>query len=460
MNRISFQLAALMMTTAVLAPWNSDAADQEPSQATTRTAPQWLRESVVYEVFPRNFSHEGTFDAITDRLDSLKELGVNVLWLMPIHPSGEKLKKGTIGSPYAVRDYYAVHPDYGTPQDFKRLIREAHARDMKVIIDVVANHTAWDSVLMEHPEFYKKNEAGEIISPNPDWVDVAGLDYGSSELRDYMVEMLKYWVRDFGVDGFRCDVAYMVPTEFWERARAELEQINPDVLMLAEASHPELLVKAFDVDYSWPLHATLNEVLLRGAPASSFQASWEDSRRRFPRGSLHLRISDNHDEARAIARFGIQGALAAQVMMMTLDGIPLLYNGMEVGDATESGAPALFEKLPVYWHPKERPAFRRIYRELIRLRRSHPAFTNDRVIWLENSQPADLVTFMRLDGADEFVVVINFSNRPVVGSVNVLHSEDFKALTGPWAKETISNSFPLFKLGGFEWRIYHRSQAR
>jgi glycosidase len=422
-----------------------------------RKAPEWVRKAVVYEVFTRNFSQEGTFNALTARLDELNDLGVDVLWLMPIHPLGEKNKKGALGSPYAVRDYLAIDPALGTTNDFKRLVREAHARGMKVIIDIGANHTAWDSVLMAHPEFYKQDAAGRIISPNPDWVDVAGLDYRNGDLRRYMIDMLKFWVSDFDLDGFRCDVAYEVPRDFWEAARAELDPLRPDLCMLAEASHPELLLKAFDMDYSWPLHAALNDVLLHDAPASKLRTTWEDSRRRFPRGALHLRFSDNHDEARAVARFGIRGALAAQVMMLTLDGVPLFYNGMEVGDATESGAPALFEKLPVFWEPKARPPLREIYRDLIRLRREHDAFTSDQVVWLENSRPADLVTYLRPGDQEEFLVIINFSNRPIEASITVEQAASFLPVPIAGAPTPPAIISPRFSLKGFEWRIYRRS---
>jgi len=434
-------------------------AAEEMARRTARPVAPWLRESVIYEVYPRNFSREGTFNAITAKLDGLKDLGVNVLWLMPIHPIGEKLRKGTLGSPYAVKDYYAINPEYGTEADFKRLVSEAHKRDLKVILDMVLNHTAWDNVLIEqHPDFYKHNSAGKIVPPVEDWSDVAGLDYDNPQLREYAIKMLKHWAdpKGFNVDGFRCDVAHMVPTSFWEEARAELEKIKPDVLMLAEASKPDLLLHAFDLDYAWPFHSTLNDVLLRGASAAEFRRSWEKTREEFPQGSIHMRISDNHDEARAIARFGMKGALASSVLMFTLDGVPLLYNGMEVGDATESGAPALFEKLPVFWEPKERPPLRDIYRDLIKLRRAYPALHNDRVIWLRSSDEENLVTFMRLDPKDEFVVVISFSNRPVVGWVEVLHQEEFKPVSISGV-ENPSTGLPLFRLGGFEWRIYHRT---
>ncbi len=437
------------------------AADRDVSGEPARTAPAWLRESVIYEIYPRSFSAVGDFNGITAQLDQLKDLGVNILWLMPIHPIGEKLKKGTFGSPYAVRDYCAINPEFGTTNDFRRLLKEAHARGQRVILDIVANHTAWDNVMISaHPDFYKQDASGKIIPPVAEWTDVAGLNYANPKLRDYMINMLKFWLTEYGVDGFRCDVAHMVPVDFWNQARAELEKAKPDVLMLAEASTPALLVKAFDLDYAWPLHATLNKVLLEGAPATDLRRSWEESRRQFPQGSLHLRISDNHDEARAVARFGVRGALAAQVFMMTLDGVPLFYNGMEAGDATESGDPALFEKLPVFWKPKERPPLRDIYRDLIKLRRDYAPFRNDQVTWLHSSNEADLLTFMRHDNKDEFVVVINFSNRPQVGWVEVLNAPEFKPVKIKGMPEATADGFPLFRLNGFEWRIYHRVVAK
>jgi cyclomaltodextrinase / maltogenic alpha-amylase / neopullulanase len=437
------------------------AADRDFSQEHARSAPPWIRNSVVYELYPRSFSAEGNFNGITARLDELKDLGVDVLWLMPIHPIGEKLRKGTLGSPYAVRDYYAINAEYGTTNDFRRLVQSAHQRGLKVILDIVANHTAWDNVLITtHPEFYKHDASGKIIPPVAEWTDVAGLNYANPQLREYMIGMLKYWITEFGVDGYRCDVAHMVPVDFWEQARIELEKAKPEVYLLAEASTPALLVKAFDLDYSWPLHGTLNDVLLRGAPATELRRSWEESLRQFPQGSLHLRIADNHDEARAVARFGIRGALAASAFMFTLDGIPLLYNGMEVGDATESGDPALFEKMPVFWKPKERPPLRDIYRALIKLRQQYAPFRSNRLIWLRNSNEADLVTFMRLDEKDEFVVTINFSNRPLVGWVEVLNGQDFKPEKIAGLPDAPAAGFPLFRLNGFEWRIYHRVVPR
>jgi cyclomaltodextrinase / maltogenic alpha-amylase / neopullulanase len=422
-----------------------------------RTPPAWLRDGVIYEIFPRDFSAAGTLNGITARLDELKNLGVTILWIMPIHPIGQKFRKGEYGSPYSVKDYYAVDPHYGTIEDYKQLVAEAHKRGLKVIMDLVANHTAWDSVMMAHPQFYKQNAQGKIIPPVPDWTDVAGLNYANPQLREYMITMMKYWLQSCDVDGFRCDVASMVPTDFWETARSQLESIKPDIMMLAEASKPDLMIKAFDADYSWPLLSTLNDVLIKGEPASRVHASWEESDRQFPRATLHMRMTDDHDEARAIARFGERGALAASALMFTLDGVPLLYNGMEVGDATESGDPALFEKLPIFWSPKERPPLRAVYHSLIELRKENAPFCNGRVVWLRNSNEGSLVTFKRANDRDAFVVVINFSNRLVIGHVEVSSGEDFKPVQLDGMARVPDPDFPLVHMGGFDWRIYHRA---
>lgn len=455
-HKLNCLLAAAVIGLITLNP--AIGAEAESSGPSAHKSPDWLRSSVVYEIFPRNFSKEGDFNGITGRLDELKDLGVDILWLMPIHPVGEKLKKGPFGSPYAVRDFYAINPGYGTTNDFKRLIDEAHKRNMKVIMDIVAGQTSWDSVLMEHPGFYLKDAKGGIIPPNPAWTDVAGLNYENADLRRYMIEMMKHWMRDMGVDGFRCDVAYTVPVDFWEAARAELETINPQVIILADAgAKPALLSKAFDMDYSWNLYTTLKAVLESIRPAYVMQPSWEHTQQQFPKGALHLRFTDNQSETRAVVRYGMDGALAAQVLMLTLDGVPLFYNGMEVGDATESGDPAMFEKMPVFWNPGGRPPLRGIYRDLIKLRKKYPAFYNDDVVWLQNTAPADVVTFLRRDAKDEFVVIINLSSRRVTGSVELSDKEGFEAVKIQGGPVPVDFLLPNFSLKGYGWFIYHRT---
>ena len=449
------------------------AAAQQPardfSKEPARPAQDWVRDGVIYQIYERDFSAAGNFGGVTAQLDRLKDLGVTILWLMPIHPIGQEKKKGTIGSPYAVRDYYAINPDYGTPADLKKLISEAHRRGMKVIIDIVANHTAWDSVLMKHPDWYKHDAKGNITYPY-DWFDIAALNYNSVELRRYMTDMLKYWIRDFDLDGFRCDVAGEVPTDFWENARAELDKIKPDIFMLAEAHKPDLQLKAFELDYSWPLHSSLTDALQGRARASDLRAAWESETREWPRGALHMRFSDNHDERRAIARFGEPGALAASLFMFTLDGVPLIYNGMEVGDTTESGAPALFEKLPIFWPIAERrPEFLRFYKQVIALRRSSEALRRGDVEWLHNSDEARVVSYLRRSAHEEVLVVVNFSNRPFFGSVETAAGSAFNDVTpdtgAPLPPDVFSperatrarfNGLPSVYLDAWGYRIFQR----
>jgi cyclomaltodextrinase / maltogenic alpha-amylase / neopullulanase len=436
-------------------------AEAAPTNLSTRKSPDWLRSAIVYEIFPRNFSPAGDLNAITARLDELKNLGVDILWLMPINPIGEKQKKGTIGSPFAVRDYYAINPDYGTTNDFKRLVAEAHKRDMKVITEIVAGHTAWDSVLMARPDFYLKDTNGAIIPPAPDWTDVAGLNYANPDVRRYMIDMMKYWLKDYGVDGFRCDVNPTVPLEFWEAARTELEQLNPQVIILADAGNkPVLLAKAFDVDSSWGMIGALNKVMSSLVPAYYLKEQWQFMNQQFPSGALHLRFTDNHEQTRAVARYGFEGALAAQVLMLTLDGVPLFYNGMEVGDATESADPALFEKMPVFWQSGGRPPLRDIYRDLIKLRKQHPALSTGDFVWVENTASGDVVSFLRRDAKDEFLVLINFSSRRVSGSVDLPNPEGFVLANITGRPNPVEARLPEFTLGGYGWHLYSRPASK
>jgi cyclomaltodextrinase / maltogenic alpha-amylase / neopullulanase len=459
---------------AFILGFGADYASAQPpakdfSKLSARPAPGWVRDGVVYEIFERDFSVAGNFNGITAQLDRLKDLGVTILWLMPIHPIGQEKKKGTIGSPYAVRDYYAINPKYGPKEDLLKLIREAHRRGMKVIIDIVANHTAWDSVLMKHPDWYKHDANGKITYPY-DWFDIAALNYTNPELRRYMTDMLKYWIREFDLDGFRCDVAGDVPTDFWESARAELDKVKADIFMLAEAHKPDLEVKAFELDYSWPLHSALTEVLQGRRPASDLRAAWEKEFKEWPRGALHLRFSDNHDERRAIARFGEPAALAASAFMFTLDGVPLIYNGMEVGDTTESGAPALFEKLPIFWPIAERrPEFARFYKRIIASRQASTALRRGSVNWLHNSDESRVATYSRQTGDEETVVAINFSNRPFFGSVEVANGQAFQEITPDIGQplppdapaperdaRAKMNSLPTVRLDSWGYRFFQR----
>jgi glycosidase len=353
--------------------------------------------------------------------------------------------------------FCSINPFYGTKDDLQRLVSEAHRRNLKVILDIVANHTAWDSQLIkQHPDWFKHDAEGNILPPVPDWSDVAGLDYRNPRLRTYMTDMLKYWLKEFDLDGFRCDVAGEVPTDFWENARVELNKIKPDIVMLAESNNPELLVKAFDLDYSWPLHSTLTDVFENGRSVTAIPESIDRERERYPKGALEMRIADDHDEKRAIGRFGEQGALAASALIFTIDGVPLLYNGMEVGDTTESTAPALFETLPVFWGISEkRPNYTRFYPEMIALRKAHPALQQGDTEWMSNSAPDRLLTYVRRDRNEEFLIAINTSNRPYVGVVPV--SGRYEDMT-PGVERKSAVTLPALSLNAWEFRIYRKAQ--
>lgn len=437
------------------------------SKETARPSSDWIKDAVIYQIFERQYSAKGDFNSITVDLDRLQNLGVTVLWLMPIHPIGKLKAKGTIGSPYAVQDYYAVNPDYGTKEDFKRLVAEAHKRRMKVIIDIVANHTAWDSVMMREKSFYTQDKTGQIVPPVADWADVADLNYDNPRLREYMIEMLKSWIRDYDLDGYRCDVAGFVPTDFWEKAREEVNKIKPDTIWLAEWESPDLLTKAFDLDYSWRMHSNLTEVLQGAKPASDIRKTWEAQKAEFPKNSLLMRFTDNHDERRAIARFGEKGALAGQALVFTLDGVPLVYNGMEVGDTAESGYPALFEKMPIFWATEvRRPEFPRFYKEMIALRKNSVALRRGDLTWLRNSDESRVLTFTRQSSGEELLVAVNLSNTPFTGLVEA--NGNFEEITpdiGPplppdddkvKAKSKTIVGLPALTLESFGYRIFRK----
>jgi cyclomaltodextrinase len=451
---------------------------QEPPRdgaapATARSGPAWMDTAIIYEIFPRHFSDEGTLNAVTGKLDQLHALGVNVLWIMPVHPIGELHRVGALGSPYAARDFYAIDPALGTKEDFARLVESAHARNMRVILDIAANHTAWDSVMMAYTAFYAHDKGGHPFSPHG-WNDVAGLDYNNPALRQYMVDMFVYWLKTYNLDGFRCDAASFVPTSFWEQLRPALEAVKPDVLLLAEASNPDLMTKAFDLDYAWPLLHTFNDVIEHGKPASAIEAVWKEQAIAFPKGAKHMLISDDHDEPRATVRYGNSGALAASALVFTLPGVPMLYNGMEAGDATPSGSPALFEKHQVYWGSGQKNSeFSAFYDAIIRLRASSTALQHGDLVWLHNSDETHVVSILRRSPEETDLVTVNLSNTPFRGTVEFASPSG----AGQWQEVSLAPpprrqdrtsqqsipvgpAFPAASLDAFQVRIFRLVTAK
>ena len=410
------------------------AQDQTNSDApvVAQHVPAWMDQAIFYEIFPRDFSSAGTLNGVTAKLDDLQKLGVNVLWLMPIHPVGKTHRIGTYGSVYAVSDYFAIDPDLGTKADLTQLVQAAHQRHMRVILDEVPDHTAWDNVMMSHPSYYKRDAAGKVLYPH-NWTDVAALNYADPALRRYMVNMFSYWLKTFDLDGFRCDDAGDVPVQFWDEASAALRAIRPDVLLLAEASRPDLLHADFNIDYAWPLLEAMNQVILRGKPASAVRDEIETQANRYAAGSWHMLVSDDHDTRRAVVRYGAQAALAASALVFTLPGAPMLYNGMEVGDATPSSGSALFEKEPIFWPSGQiERAFPEFYKVMIPLREGSPALRHGELVWIHNSDEAHVVTYLRRSPEETVLVAVNLANISFTGSI--------EAGSGAW-KEVVLNGF-------------------
>jgi glycosidase len=386
-----------------------------------RPVPKPVRKMVIYEVFPRIFSRSGDFNGVTERIPTLKEMGVNTIWMMPITPIGEINRKGTLGSPYAVRDYKAINPEYGSIADLRRLIRTAHKNEMKVIIDFVANHSAWDNELLkEHPDWYTQDEKGNIISPNPDWYDVADFNYENKELRKYMIEALKYWVNRIDIDGYRCDVAGMVPTDFWEEARTELEKIKPEIVMLAESDKPDLALKAFDIFYSWESLGALIELLNGGGTVPDFLNRLQREKLHFPKDTVQLRFIENHDIPRALETFTPEKLVAAAVIMFTLDGVPLYYNGMETDSFKR---PSLFEPETIDW--VEQP-LKDIYTTLATIRIHHTVLPlGTETVLIDTGDPDDVYAVLRVLNLDKIFILVNCSDK-----IKTISIKDLEAQSG------------------------------
>lgn len=381
--------------------------------------PNWVNDAVVYEVFIPDFSEEGTFRGAIDRLDALEAMGVTTLWLMPIHPIGEERAKtdiGALGSPYAVRDFYAVNPDYGTEEDFQALVDAVHARDMHLIIDLVANHTAWDNPwLDEHPEWYSDGPIDGFTVPlldgdTTDWTDVVELDYENEALRQEMIDVMQYWVREYDIDGYRADVAHQVPVDFWTAAIDSVEAIKP-VLMLAEAAEPELHAAGFDYTYAWPFYGALKAVW-EGAPVRDLVTQVDTTQDNLPPGAHRLRFTTNHDEsmwdAPPIELFdGVAGSQAAFVLATTMPGVPLLYNGQELGVADTV---SFFARTPYDWARTADNALFSFYTEYLTLYRNSTALRRGALTML-TPDAEDALLYTRSFDDETLLVAVNVRDR-------------------------------------------------
>ncbi|MBC7448846.1 MAG: family 10 glycosylhydrolase [Hymenobacteraceae bacterium] len=385
--------------------------------------PAWAERASIYEVNIRQYSPEGTFRAFEKHLPRLQQMGVGILWLMPIHPIGEKNRKGTLGSYYSVRDFRAVNSDMGTLADLRHLVAEAHKRGMHVILDWVANHTAWDNPLVQqHPDWYTRDAQGQLVPPVADWQDVVDLDYSKPELRAWMTESMAYWVREADVDGFRCDVAGLVPTEFWNDTRVALEKIKP-VFMLAEwdeLHHPpfvaredwnpntRLLEKAFDATYALKLHGILDSIGKGQASTDRIDAYLALERRTYPPHVRLMNFTSSHDinswDGTEYERLG-KNAQAEAVLTTLLPGIPMVYSGQE---SAVNKRLSFFEKDPIEWKDYPLGDF---YENLLDLK-GHPALGNfdSTSIFARLASPTGTYAFSRSKGDKAVLVSVNLSD--------------------------------------------------
>ncbi|MDE7153474.1 MAG: alpha-amylase [Muribaculaceae bacterium] len=323
--------------------------EERDSTFTSLTQPDWSRNAVIYEINWRQMTPEGTVEALQNQLPRLKDLGVDILWVMPVHPISELNRKGELGSYYAAKDYRDVNPDLGTREQFKAFIDEAHKQGFKVIIDWVPNHTGCDAVwVSEHPEYYVKDSLGNMVGQY-DWTDVYKLDYSQQATRDAMADAMKFWVEEMGVDGFRCDVAMEVPTDFWDTVRPMLDSVKggEGVFMLAEASKPELQKNSFNMGYNWPMKDLFSQIAATSGQytfkadakfpvkdATAIDSLLAAQAQQYPRDSYLMNMTSNHDlnswEGTEFDRLGnLHKAFA--VLSYTLPGMPLIYTGQETG---------------------------------------------------------------------------------------------------------------------------------
>lgn len=416
--------------------------------------PEWSKNSTIYEVNIRQYTKEGTFTAFEKHIPRLHEMGVDILWLMPVNPIGKENRKGTLGSYYSISDYTAVNPEFGTLEDLKSIVKTAHSLGMHVIIDWVANHTSWDNVWTKtHPEWFEKDSiTGKFSSPY-DWTDVIELNFNNFEMRQAMVNAMKYWITETDIDGFRCDVAGMVPADFWDDVRQQLDSVKP-VFMLAEAEEPVHHKKAFDMSYAWNLHHLMNDIAQSKKTASDFFDFYTKEDSAFEKNDYRMLFTSNHDEnswnGTEFERMG-EASNTFSVLASTLPGMLLIYSGQE---AALNKRLQFFEKDEILWDSLPLAGF---YKDLNNLKKQNQALWNgnyggDFEI-ISRKENKDFFAFVRTKDKNKVLVVCNLSKNTIVVKLVA------KNLTGNFV-EYFTNQDQKFeksyetKLNPWEFKVY------
>jgi glycosidase len=433
------------------------ALNSAPTTAQTTSSvihPAWTKNATIYEANIRQHSKEGSFQKFEDYLPELKKMGVKVIWLMPINPIGEKNRKGTLGSYYAVRDYKGVNPEHGTPADFKKLVKSIHAQGMYVIIDWVANHTAWDHPWAEqHPEFYKKDKDGKFVPPVPDWADVIALDYTNPQLRKEMVEAMRFWLTEYNIDGFRCDVAAMVPTDFWNDTRKALDKTKK-VFMLAEAHEFELHEKAFDMTYGWQFKDLFNDIAQGKKSVKDLDAYLNGDEKHYHPNAYRMMHITNHDlnswEGTEFVRLG-DAVETFLVLSNIMKGMPLMYSGQEAGNTK---ALDFFERDPIEWktHP-----FKQLYTTLFQLKKTNKALWNGQaggeMQRIATGNDEHVFAFSREKADNKIVAVFNLSNQTKTAEIKSALAKGKMLDISNNTKAPIGTNIK-FELKPWEYRVF------
>lgn len=418
---VSAILTALLAVTGCSSPPVQDASTAsryQPQPYMQFEHQEWTKDASIYQVNTRQFTQEGTFRAAAEQLPRIKALGTDIVWMMPIHPIGKQNRKGELGSPYAVKDFFAVNPEFGTLEDFKYFVDQAHKLDMYVIIDWVANHTAWDNVMREdHPEWYAKDYKGDV-HPTPwfDWYDIIELDYSSPELREYMTDALKYWVAEVGIDGYRADAAGFVPLDFWNNASKELREIKP-VFMLAEWESRDMHKEAFDASYAWSWWEIMHDLTKGKSSIGKLAGYYAWHEKFYPKDSYRMTFVTNHDknswDGTDRELFG-DALESVAVLSVVGEGMPLIYNGQEAGNDKRL---EFFKRDPIQWQDDPMGD---LYQRLFALKKQNTTLWNGHwgatMIKVPNSLPESVFSFVRQNDQDKVFGVFNFSDKAV--SVN------------------------------------------
>jgi 1,4-alpha-glucan branching enzyme len=414
----------------------SSAAPERDSTYTTLTQPEWSRNAIIYEVNLRQYTPSASVTEFASHLPRLKELGVDILWFMPIHPISELNRKGELGSYYAVKDYKAFNPEFGTMEDFDHFVETAHSLDMKVLLDWVANHTARDAKwLQTQPaDWYEREGDGSAKVPW-DWTDTAKLNYTNRDVWRGQIKAMRFWVEQHNVDGFRCDMAMLVPIEFWQVVRFSLQSVKSDIFLLAEAEEDNLFQNAFNACYSWRLHHAMCDVAQGKTRVYTLREVIHSDIRRFPKWSMRMTFTSNHDEnswsGSEFSRFGAALEPMAALTFLLPNALPLIYTGQEYG---YDHSFAFFESDPL---PEfENNKFTEFYSKMCRIYKEHTALRSADMggsfIEINNNAPDCLMTFVRENEQDRVVVIANLSPYTVFGDFHtgIYAGEYTDALSG------------------------------